>query len=590
MNEIEIIDKDKFCSDCSISQSSDCSTGSILNNENENSYNENKDKNYEIRCEKCYSKATIKYADYLKNKFIIICNNKHENIYYDYESFKENAYKALENLLCGNCKSKNNNNLKLYKCNDCNIFLCNECLNEHKEKLNHSDFIELKDIDINSSINFINDLENQDINKVSQKIIENLLIIDNMRKAIDDWIKELNTYYINYLNCFKNYYLNYEKIINNLKNEKVNYELFHKNQYKIDNYLKDINNIITNNNNKKKDIRTKSEIFLELFKGIEKKQIFSLIYNEKEQINYEEEINKVDISSFCPFKNNQFMLNGTKNGEIQIYDLPDKKIYKIQKIFSDEVKYISELGDNLFAAARNKNEIKIVKYDDENSLGFSIIQSIYGIDNIYAMISLPEFSSKKNGHYFCVSSENHILIYKSSENDGGPLFQLINDIKLNTIAHCLIEIDGKYLAAGCSQEHAVIFFDMENDFTLNTEIKDIKLTCGNNIFSLIHKKFLLVACTDGFKLIYLKKLKLYKSIHCRYSVFSVEALNENSFICCCYDKNEIKVKKYNIDKDNRYQFVKICDVESNNEEIWKLQNINSNIYYVDGKNKMKFFN
>ena len=61
-------------------------------------------------------------------------------------------------------------------------------------------------------------------------------------------------------------------------------------------------------------------------------------------------------------------------------------------VFNDEIKYICELDEDLFAVSQRKNEIKIIK-------NYSIIQTI-NIDDyddlyIYSMISLPNLSSKE---------------------------------------------------------------------------------------------------------------------------------------------------------------------------------------------------
>ena len=82
------------------------------------------------------------------------------------------------------------------------------------------------------------------------------------------------------------------------------------------------------------------------------------------------------------------------------------------KVFDDEIKYICELDEDLFAVSQNKNEIKIIN----NS---SIIQTIniddYDDSYIYSMISLPLLSSQEKRHFLCIATDNQILIYKSNK-------------------------------------------------------------------------------------------------------------------------------------------------------------------------------
>ena len=86
------------------------------------------------------------------------------------------------------------------------------------------------------------------------------------------------------------------------------------------------------------------------------------------------------------------------------------------------------------------------------------------------MIPLTKFSSREKHHYFCISDNNHILIYKSNKkpkarknykykDNNEPLnFQLSKDIVLNTLTHCLIEVNEKYLVASCNERNAIESF------------------------------------------------------------------------------------------------------------------------------------
>ena len=107
-------------------------------------------KNYPIRCPIC-SGISILNADFKKNYFCIICDNQHKNEYNSFESFIRETNKDLNSILCHECK-KSNEEINLYRCgeNECNLFFCDECKENHKhDEINESpNFIEIDTIDI----------------------------------------------------------------------------------------------------------------------------------------------------------------------------------------------------------------------------------------------------------------------------------------------------------------------------------------------------------------------------------------------------------------------------------------------------------
>ena len=77
------------------------------------------------------------------------------------------------------------------------------------------------------------------------------------------------------------------------------------------------------------------------------------------------------------------------------------------------------------------------------------------------------------------------------------------------------------------------------------------LNKGSNIFALIPENNLLItANTDGFMLINLKRKNIYKRIHCKYSVSSLDMLSNDTFVCCTSQDNKKRIKQYYIDKKN----------------------------------------
>ena len=217
------------------------------------------------------------------------------------------------------------------------------------------------------------------------------------------------------------------------------------------------------------------------------------------------------------------------------------------------------------------------------------------------MINLPKISKQKNKNYFCTGDDNHILIFESNkiprnqkkdnENEGKKedkdeslRFTLIKDIELNTLTHCIIEINEQYIAAACTKAKSIIIFDAKNNFNKVAEIKDVSSSFGSNIMALMpNEDILIVACSNGFNLISTKKFKKYKAVNCRYSVLSLDLINDNTIICCCSEEKNNKIKQYNI-SDIDYNFKKLSERKIfNNDEIWKLKIINERIFYLDSK-------
>ena len=440
--------------------------------------------------------------------------------------------------------------------------------------------------------------------KKGQEFSSNLSIyLDNIKKRIQDIDSEdsLNTEIYKYINDINDIndmdaqcnnkegienFINYLKLIENINN--INF-ISNKNEKKPEKQI--IENKKLKKNKKPKKYLENSE------KLIGKMNIIKLIKTNKESNSYSE------YTCFSPLNDSDYMIFGDKKGNIKIYDfrenndeIKDEEYHPKSRInvFNDEIKYICELDEDLFAVSQRKNEIKIIKND-------SIIQTI-NIDDyddlyIYSMISLPNLSSKEKRHFLCVATDSNILIYKSNktptyidtteneENEDNLYFEKYKDIELETLTHCLIEVDN-YLIGGCPNDKTINIFDMSNEFE-KTAISDINMTSGSNIFALIpNKNILAVACVDGFKLISVKKKKKFKSVHCTYSVLSLDMFNENTIICCCSEKGKNIIKQYQIDEE-KFEFKRVSKKgTNNNDEIWKLQRINDKIFFIDNNKRV----
>jgi len=439
--------------------------------------------------------------------------------------------------------------------------------------------------------------------KKGQEFSSNLSkYLDNIEKKIQDIDSEdnLNTEIYKYINDINDIndmdaqcnnkegmenFINYLKLIENINN--INF-ISNKNEKKPEKQIIE---------NKKLKKNKKPKKYLENSKKlIEKMKLMKLIKPNEESNSYSE------YTCFSPLNDSDYMIFGDKKGDIKIYDFREnneeiKEKYHPKSrinVFNDEIKYICELDEDLFAVSQRKNEIKIIKNDSiKQTINIEDYDDLY----IYSMISLPNLSSKEKRHFLCVATDSNILIYKSNktptyidtteneDNEDNLYFEKYKDIKLETLTHCLIEVDN-YLIGGCPNDKTINIFDMFNEFE-KSAITDINMTSGSNIFALIpNKNLLVVACVDGFKLISVKKKKKLKSVHCTYSVLSLDMFNENTIICCCSENGQNIIKQYQIDEE-KFEFKRVSKKRTNNnDEIWKLQRINDKIFFIDNNKRV----
>lgn len=575
---------------------------------NEYEYSEKKNI-YPFRCKECSNFAKIEVFDFKKNKFNIVCKNGHEHQFDSYGDFIKEL-SSLNNLLCNDCKNVISDK-KRFKCNVCNLFYCESCKTQHnKEKTDHSNFTALiEGIKGTESDNLSNNTNDDEY----QQIKDNFNKINKIKKVFNDWKKE----FINKIDSFLNtlsHYCEINEIIKKYKayenNEYLdfNYKLFQNNIDEVSNYLQN-----STFEHLKDNFEEKSLALMKMLIDFEETDIFYL-KDEKKKVNDKilskiSEMKKRNLEfkseavSFCPFKKGKYMIFGMRNGELlTCKQNDDKKILKTMeiKLFEKEIKLICELDEDLIGVSDGITSIKIIQYK-ENYSKYRMVQNIPLKEDsglVYSMISLPILSSSKKNHYLCTADDNHILIFKSNKqlkslnpeknSNDNISFSLIKDIKLNTKTHCLIEANEKYIVAGCTDINTVKFFDVRSDFKEVEEIKNISLNKGSNIFTLIpNKNLLITANTDGFMIINLKKRNIYKRVHCKYSVSSLDMLSDNTFVCCTSQDNKTKMKQYQINIEDSYSFSKISET-SIHYNIWKLKRVNKKIFFIDHKNIINY--
>ena len=232
-------------------------------------------KSKNIICPECNEDIKIKIQDYEINLFE--CKNKHNINHICFDEFNSTQYIDTSKIICRNCETYhkgNSKNNKFYRCNFCKKNFCSICVSDHDK--NH-DAINYDDKDYiceKHNIAYISYCENCKENLCKyceqnhkkhkiifyEKLIPNDNKKNNMLKQIENTKnKIINDIYriIARLNDLKDNLINYYdiilNIINNFNKEKINYEILY-NINHIDNkdIIKDINNIIKENNIKNK--------------------------------------------------------------------------------------------------------------------------------------------------------------------------------------------------------------------------------------------------------------------------------------------------------------------------------------------------
>ena len=351
--------------------------------------------NYPIRCSDC-SNITIINADFKKNHFITICENKHKNEYNLFSDFLTGANKDLLKMLCNECH-KSNDEIKLFKCHNCNLFFCNDCKNHHFENKNHILFVEINKIDcfcpfhnekykyfnkdnnqhichicynnLNNKNNIIEIeklLENkQNINNEYKKVIENIKICKNIEKLFNDWLNELATKIKRYCETLNNYCLILKSILYFLNDEKyrniyinnfnaiMNYKAFKENNKKIDIYIQQINNKINNFYSSKLDFDKMSNNFIQLL-------------NSFNEINFVVNSEKLKDGSLRTQENEVEVRYNTENQKKKKF--PRLENMERKKInLSSEIKCLSSINDEkTLVVGLKTGKIQIIDFQEKD--------------------------------------------------------------------------------------------------------------------------------------------------------------------------------------------------------------------------------
>ena len=252
-----------------------------------------------IICPEC--KEDIKFDIDGYNISLLGCKNKHEidNIYFD--KFEQTQMINISQIICDDCKIYNKGNVHnniFFRCNKCNMNLCPICSIKHDKNhslINYDEKNYLCEEHNKSFIAYCEDCRKNicmfcekshdghyiinlgklipDSAQLKSLLKEFEQKINLLKNDVDKIIERINKFYKNIEYCYN---LN-KNLINNFEKEKINYEILHNiNNIKINDIIKDINEIINNDN-----ILSKFKKINNIYEKMNSINTLSLLYETK---------------------------------------------------------------------------------------------------------------------------------------------------------------------------------------------------------------------------------------------------------------------------------------------------------------------
>jgi len=437
---------------------------SVLSNTEKNKSKEIKwtnDNDYPIRCPQCCSICLLDSFNISEEKFVIKCENQHENIFNSFNEFSAHVIKNLNKIICNKCQCDTTPDLNnMERCNECFLIFCKNCISEHKEK--HENSMELDKIDtfcyrhnlrndyFNNDtkyhickkcydeqtkdkflINYEDYLKTEelfaDIDSIDErhKHFENeMQNYKKLMKSIDDWEKSLLNKLNKLKNSLNNYYDLKKAIIEHLFNDD-NYDKYNNNFYVLSNYemFTDLNQIesfvgVANfdiKKNKDKNFVQKSGIFLNLINDF-------LIKSQ--------DIKQDKIRNLLLEKNRNNIKKEEEKSKLKLSDMKSKNKYK----FTNDIKCFTVINEKYIILGCDKGEVNI--YESKTSNNENAISK---------KLSIKEF---KNPIKFICEIDNNIIAISDKIgnikiiefNEDATNYSLIQEIKSeeNKTVHTMI--------------------------------------------------------------------------------------------------------------------------------------------------------
>ena len=444
------------------------------------------------------NKKCILCALNLENNYIFKCKQCEQNYCSSCFYYDQHIKKCINNLQINMNKCNIHQREYTKYCIDCGIKICNYCLSNSSQDNIH------KSHKIVSILDFLP--SNSKIDSLNVKLQEKKDYIENIINSIDIWgkkfLKKLETLKTNLKNEIKLL----EKVFYNFDKYSENYT-YYINFSQFENDESIINNESLENFYESLYFEDQSKYLMEVIcqtkKIIKKEGILDKQYEFKDGI-----ITKLDENIFLNYYNNTIDLDYFNEVEDSVF-LVDNSCIK----FNDVIYSISfsKEENKIFICLRNVKVIKIFDY----------IENSYEKKEIKMNKEEIRDNSDINGHFdkcICLSkdcvasseSNKNIDIWVKDEN-GSIYYYKKRTLKASSGITDLILVNNDYFAFTEYYNDSLIFININDNFLLEKEIKNIDSTKSSTCLLLIND-FIIVNCIKGIALISIKTKEMVQYI------------------------------------------------------------------------------
>ena len=436
---------------------------------------------FHLNCSSCYliPEININNSDF---PFIQIkCENNHIEKKIDLIKFIEKSNKfSKEKYECKCDEFKQNSNLELYYCYNCNKIICEKCSSKHES--NHRIIFEElmnyyckdhqmeffaycikckknicnlckkhKNHEIEEFVNIIPSKE--ELNNIIKKKDDIVSKIENIEVLLDSYKNEM----IQKIDDIKQYYdiekNIFESIINLYSKNLFNYQII-KNLQNIENC-----NLTEHSINSEDSFSEKTKKLLTIFDTIENKS------NDNKAIKLIKNINTKEIVySLCFLKKSNLIAIGLEK-KINLMDL-QFNIISSNNLLDDKISYISELKDGKIISVDLNKYIKILEVKNEKLEVYKKIESKEESNFVGIELSNKNIICGGN-QYLSIIEPSYFFRYSLKQS-----------IDLGTFISNIVELDENSFFVGLSHTHKILIYSSIDTQKLS-EINNIYLRNNN---------------------------------------------------------------------------------------------------------------
>ena len=498
----------------------------------------------------------------IKNNIPKNNENNNNNIKYDNNEITSNdtAHKT---------KSNNFSTIYTSDCKNNNFYSIDVSKGRNKQEVNIKDNYLTKTIEQNAHLE--NEKNDEEKNNKNTEIENDQIITKEIETNRDNEEANIDILKVNNNNNIINISNN-----NPIENNGDFYEIEDENQnnnnenINENNDINNINNIelnLENNNNIEEPINNKEENNNNNnYEEIRNKYIYN-------GIELKSELNNTDIIRSIEFLNNKKIIICTLEN-IAVYKINsnDKLIKEFDiKEFNYRINYVTKLSDNNLIIC-SFNNICIINLSEDDLGSYNIIQKLECKNDSENINKIKEIKEK---NYLISCDKNNIILYeKNLENN---LYNIKNDIKINSEVKCFEKINPNYILTVEPEKQKLIFYDIDT-LQLLHEINNIQSSFGRYVICYI-EKYEIIFITGRYGIYLISSKNFDSKIFFFKADEWISSINYNIKSNCLFcgtwqkDKNNLEDKKnYNLiiydiiqnESENKIENIKLREITRKN--------------------------